>query len=55
MTPFDKSYDPRQNIRWLAWERKNRSEDRIASRRMTLVFVVAVVVILLMLILNIVG
>jgi hypothetical protein len=45
----EKLQDSGQNSRWLAWERKNRRGDRIAEKRMKLVFA-AVGVILLILI-----
>ena len=47
MTLSEKSHDSEQNSRWLAWERKNRREDRIAEKRMTIVFVVLGVILLI--------
>ncbi len=34
----EKLHDSRRNLRWLAWERKNRRGDRITEKRMKLVF-----------------
>jgi hypothetical protein len=42
----DKPTDSEQNLRWLAWERKNRQADRIAEKRMKIFFVVVFVVLL---------
>jgi uncharacterized membrane protein YvbJ len=49
MTLSEKSHDSEQNSRWLAWERKNRRGDRVAEKRMTLVFVVVGVILLILL------
>jgi uncharacterized BrkB/YihY/UPF0761 family membrane protein len=54
MTISENLYDSEQNLRWRAWEKKNKREDVIAEKRMKLVFVFAGVVLLLMLILNVV-
>jgi len=48
MTLSDKSHDSEQNLRWLEWERKNRREDRIAEKRMTIVFVLVGVILLIL-------
>jgi hypothetical protein len=34
----EKLHDSRRNLRWIAWERKNRRGDRITEKRMKLVF-----------------
>lgn len=39
-----------QNLRWLAWEAKNRCEDRILEKRMKLVFVVVAIVLVALLV-----
>lgn len=54
MTISENLYDSEQNLRWRAWENKNRREDTIAEKRMKLVFVFAGVVILLMWVLSVV-
>jgi heme/copper-type cytochrome/quinol oxidase subunit 2 len=41
-----KPADPEQNLRWLAWESKNRQIDRIAENRMRIFFVVVFVILL---------
>lgn len=46
----EKQHDSRQNLRWLAWERKNRRGDRIAERRMKVVFAAVGVILLMVLI-----
>ena len=43
----ERQHDSGQNLRWLAWERKNRRGDRIAERRMKLVFAVVGVILLM--------
>jgi hypothetical protein len=48
MTLPENPPDSLQDARWLAWERKNRREDRIAERRMKLVFVVVGVILLIL-------
>jgi hypothetical protein len=48
MTLSEKSHDSEQGLRWLAWERKNRLKDRIAEKRMTLVFVLVGVILLIL-------
>ena len=40
--------DSEQNLRWLAWERKNRREDRMAEKRVKLVFGVVGVILLIL-------
>jgi hypothetical protein len=47
--PSEKSRDSEQNLRWLAWEEKNRREDRTAEKRMKIVFVVVGVILLILL------
>jgi hypothetical protein len=54
MTISENLYDSEQNLRWRAWENKNRREDTIAAKRMKLVFVFAGVVILFMWVLSVV-
>lgn len=54
MTISESLYDSEQNLRWRAWDNKNRREDTIAEKRMKLVFVFAGVVILLMWVLSVV-
>jgi lipopolysaccharide/colanic/teichoic acid biosynthesis glycosyltransferase len=49
MTLSKKSHDSEQNLRWLAWERKNSREDRIAQKRMTLVFGIVGLILLILL------
>ncbi len=44
----ERSHDSRQNLRWLAWEKKNRRGDRIADKRMKLVFAVVAVILLIL-------
>jgi hypothetical protein len=48
MTPPENQLNSLQDARWLAWERKNRREDRIAEKRMKLVFVVVGVILLIL-------
>lgn len=50
MTLSEKSHGSKENLRWLAWERKNRHEDRIAEKRMKLVFVFAGVILLMLMV-----
>jgi hypothetical protein len=47
MTLSEQSHDTEQNSRWLAWEEKSRRQDRIAEKRMMLVFVVVGVILLI--------
>jgi len=47
MTLSEKSHDSEQNSRWLVWEEKNKREDRIAEKRMKVVFVVLGVILLI--------
>ena len=49
MTLSEKSHDPEENSRWLAWEEKSRRQDRIAETRMHIVFVVLGVILLVLL------
>jgi len=48
MTFAEKSHDSDENLRWLAWEEKNRRKDRIAEKRMKIVFVVVGVILLIL-------
>lgn len=48
MTPPENRPDSLHDARRLAWERKNRREDRIAEKRMKLVFVVVGVILLIL-------
>ena len=50
MTPSEKSPDSEQNLRWRAWEEKNRRQDSIAEKRMKVVFVVLGVILLILLV-----
>jgi hypothetical protein len=47
MTLSEQSHDSEQNSRWLAWEEKSRRQDRIAEKRMKVVFVVLGVILLI--------
>lgn len=42
----DEPTDSEQNLRLLAWERKNRREDMVAEKRMKIFFVVVFVILL---------
>ena len=48
MTPPENRLDSLQDARWLAWERKNGRENRIAEKRMKFVFVVVGVILLIL-------
>jgi hypothetical protein len=48
MMPSEKPLDSGMNLRWLAWERKNRREDRRAERHMKLVFAVVGVILVML-------
>jgi hypothetical protein len=50
MTLSENSRDSEQDLRWLAWEEKNRRADRIVEKRMKLVFVVVSVILLLLIV-----
>jgi hypothetical protein len=52
-TGSDKLADPEQNLRWLAWESKNRQIDRIAENRMRIFFVVVFVILLTLMVLRV--
>jgi hypothetical protein len=39
MTLSENSRDSEQNLRWIAWEEKNRRADRITEKRMAFVFI----------------
>ncbi len=47
MTISENSHDSEQNLRWLEWERKNKRQNRIAQKRMTLVCIVAGAILLI--------
>ena len=49
MTPSENPPDSLQDLRWQAWEKKNRREDGIAEKRMKVVFVVAGLILLILL------
>ena len=42
----DQPRDSEQDLRWLAWQKKNRLEDRIAEKRMKAFFVVVFAILL---------
>lgn len=47
MPPSENSRDSEQERRWHAWQEKNRRADRIADKRMKVLFIVVSVILLI--------
>jgi hypothetical protein len=48
MTLSEKLHDPEENSRWLAWEEKSKREDKIAEKRIKIVFIVVGIILLIL-------
>ena len=48
MALSEKPHDSGNHVRWMAWEKKNRRDDRNAERRMKLVFAAAGVILMIL-------